>query len=189
MKNALLRNMIWTYLLYFSPADLNYKSTGGLRTDMDMNHFINGCIAVEETVASLYRIFMDIFPDERPFWQDLYKDELEHSFWLASGSRSEVIELLPSKKLLPSIKHVTSTLVFVEQKIAQVKTNPVTFEAALTTALEIEESMIEIFTNEITANLLATDHKSLNDKLVAAEKLHVTKIEDMMISRGFMQLS
>jgi len=132
---------------------------------------------------------MEIFPDERPFWLDLYKDELEHSFWLTSGSRSEVIELLPSNELLPSIEHITRTLVFVEGKIAQVKTNPVTFEAALTIALEIEKSMVEIFTNEITANLLATDHKSLNDKLIAAEKIHVTKIEDMMISRGFVQLS
>jgi len=144
---------------------------------------------VEETIASLYRIFMEIFPDERPFWLDLYKDELEHSFWLTSGTRSEVIELLPSNELLPSIEHITRTLVFVEGKIAQVKTNPVTFEAALTIALEIEKSMVEIFTNEITANLLATDHKSLNDKLIAAEKIHVTKIEDMMISRGFVQLS
>jgi hypothetical protein len=156
---------------------------------MDMNHFINGCIAVEETVASLYRIFMDILPDEKSFWQDLYRDELEHSFWLKSGSRSEVIELLPSKKLLPSMEHITKTLVFVEGKIVQVKTGPVTFETALRTALEIEESMVEIFTNEITANLLATDHKSLNEKLIAAEKIHVTKIEDMMISKGFMQLS
>jgi hypothetical protein len=157
--------------------------------DMDMNHFVNGCIAVEETVASLYRIYMDLLPDERLFWQDLYRDELEHSFWLTSGSRSEAIELLPSKKLLPSMEHITKTLAFVEGKIAHAKTSPVTFEAALMTALEIEESMVEMFTNEITANVLATDNESLNDKLIAAEKIHVTKIEDMMINRGFLQLS
>ena len=87
------------------------------------------------------------------------------------------------------MEHITKNLVFVEGKIGQVKTGPVTFETALRTALEIEESMVEIFTNEITANLLATDHKSLNEKLIAAEKVHVTKIEDMMISKGFMQLS
>lgn len=157
--------------------------------DMELQHFVNGCIAVEETVASLYRIFMDIFPDEKDFWQDLYRDEIEHSFWLTSGSRSEVIELLPSKKLLPTMEHVAYTLSFVESKIARVKSNPVTFEDALRIALEIEASMVEIFTNEITANLLAVDHKSLNDKLIAAEKIHITKIEDMMIRRGFLQLS
>ena len=157
--------------------------------DMDMDHFISGCIAVEETTASLYRIFMNLFPDEKLFWQDLYRDELEHSFWLTSGSHSEAIDLLPSKEIMPSMEHVTSTLVFIEGKIVQAKTSPVTFESALGTALEIEESMVEIFTNEITANVLATDHESLNDKLIAAEKIHVTKIEDMMINRGFLQLS
>lgn len=156
---------------------------------MELQHFINGCIAVEEAGASLYRIFMDIFPDERAFWEDLFRDEIQHSFWLSSGSHSEAIELLPSKKILPTMEHVTLTLKFIEGKVAQVKRNPITFEAALRIALEIEESMVEIFTNEITANLLATDHKTLNDKLIAAEKIHITKIEDMMISRGFLQLS
>ena len=157
--------------------------------DMDLNHFVSGCIAVEETTASLYRIFMDILPDEKLFWQDLYRDELEHSFWLTSGSRSEAIELLPSKELIPSMEHITKTLAFVEGKIAQAKASPVTFQAALRTALEIEESMVEIFTNEITANVLATDQESLNEKLIAAERIHVTKIEDRMISKGFMRLS
>jgi hypothetical protein len=157
--------------------------------DMDLNHFVSGCIAVEETTASLYRIFMDLLSDEKPFWQELYRDELEHSYWLRSGSHSEAIELLPSKKLIPSMEHITKTLAFVEGKIAQAKTNPVTFETALMTALEIEESMVEMFTNEITANVLATDHESLNEKLIAAERIHVTKIEDRMISKGFMRLS
>lgn len=156
---------------------------------MELQHFINGCIVVEETVASIYRIFMDIFPDEKLFWQDLYRDELEHSFWLSSGSHSEAIDLLPSKDMLPSIDLVAMTLSFVEEKVRHVRSNPVTFEEALRTALKIEESMVEIFTNEITANLLATDYKSLNDKLITAEKLHVNKIEEMMISMGFMQLS
>lgn len=160
-----------------------------MNKDMDLKHFINGCIAVEETTAAIYRIFMDLFPEERDFWQDIYRDELEHSFWLTSGSRSEVIELLPSDKILPSIEHITNTLRFIEGKIAHVKQNPVSFEEALRTALRIEETMVEIFTNEITANLLATDEQALNDKLVAAEKIHINKIEDMMISRGFMQLS
>ena len=156
---------------------------------MELQQFINGCIAVEEKTASIYRIFMDIFPDERSFWEELYRDEILHSFWLSSGSHSEAIELLPSMKILPSMEHVKSTLAFVEGKVAQVKRNPVTFEKALTTALEIEESMVEMFTNELSANLLSADHKTLNDKLIAAEKVHITKIEDMMISRGFLQLS
>jgi len=157
--------------------------------DMDIQHFINGCIAVEETVASLYRIYMDIFPDDKDFWEDLYRDEIEHSFWLTSGSRSEVIELLPSKVPMPTMEHVTNTLSFIESKIDQAKSNPITFKVALGIAHKIEESMVEIFTNEITANLLATDQKSLHEKLIAAEKIHVTKIEDLMIRRGFMQLS
>jgi rubrerythrin len=156
---------------------------------MDLQNLITGCIVVEETVASIYRMFMDIFPDERIFWQDLYRDELEHSIWLSSGSNSELIDLLPSTDMMPPVELVNSTLAFLDSIVRHIKSNPVTLEEALKTALKIEKSMVEIFTNEITANLFATDYEALNNRLIAAEKLHVNKIEEMMIGRGFLQIS
>ena len=158
-------------------------------TDMELHELINGYIAVENAVASLYRIFMDLFPKEKPFWQDLYRDELEHSFWLSDASFTESIDLLPSTDLLPSMKLVESTFKFTNITISHTKTNPVTLEEALKTALKLEESMVEMFTNELRANLLASDYQSLSEKLIAAEKVHINKIEDMMISKGFLQIS
>ena len=64
-----------------------------------------------------------------------------------------------------------------------------TFEEALRIALRLEESMVEIFANEFMAHLFASDYESLSHGIVAAEKLHINKIEDMMIEKGFMQLS
>jgi len=156
---------------------------------MELHELINGYIAVENAVASLYRIFMDFFPKEKPFWQDLYRDELEHSFWLSDCSFAESIDLLPSKDLLPSMKLIESTLKFTSRTISHTKSNPVTLEEALKIALKLEESMVETFTNELRANLLASDYKSLSEKLITAEKAHINKIEDMMISKGFLQIS
>lgn len=156
---------------------------------MELHELINGYIAVENAVASLYRIFMDLFPKEKPFWQDLYRDELEHSYWLSDVSFAESIDLLPSTDLLPSMKLVESTFKFTNRTISHTKTNPVTLEEALKTALKIEESMVETFTNELRANLLASDYASLSEKLITAEKAHINKIEDMMISKGFLQVS
>ncbi len=156
---------------------------------MELVNFIDGCIAVEQSVASIYRTFMELFPDQKSFWQDLEKDEMEHSFWLSDANNSESIDLLPSVDLLPSMELIAKSIDFVERKNAQIISNPITFEEALKTALQIEELMVETFANEFTANLFSPDYKSLSNKLIAAEKLHVSKIEDMMISKGFMQLS
>lgn len=156
---------------------------------MELDNFVSGCIAVEQTVASVYRSFMDMFPKERDFWNDLYKDEMDHSNWLTDISISESIDLLPSKDLLPSEELIVNSLAFVEAKLIHIKLNPVTFEEALKDALQLEELMVEAFTNELSANLFSSDYQSLHNRLIAAEKLHINKIEDMMISKGFMQLS
>lgn len=156
---------------------------------MGLKNFINGCRAVEEEVASIYRTFADFFPQYRAFWEDLYRDELEHSLWLSDSANSEAIDLLPSEDLLPSMDIIERTLAYARMKSRHIKTNPVTFEEALKTALQLEESMVETFTNEMKANLFAQDYESLSQKITAAEKLHISKIEDMMIRKGFLQVS
>lgn len=156
---------------------------------MELTNFINGCRAVEEAVAAIYRAFADLFPQYRSFWEDLYRDELEHSFWLSNTLNAEAIDLLPSEDLMPTMDVINRTVAFALGKSQYIKKNPVTFEEALRIALQMEESMVETFTNEIAANLFAYDYESLSQKIVAAEKLHINKIEDLMISRGFLQLS
>ena len=150
---------------------------------------INGCRAVEEAVATVYMTFADLFPNEKAFWQDLYTDELEHSFWMSEGGRADAIELLPSESLLPSLESIVKTLQFVRGTFRRVKSSAITLEEALRLALQIEESMVETFTNELSANLFASNYQSLNERIIAAEKQHVRKIEDMMISRGFLLMS
>ncbi|MEW6602870.1 MAG: hypothetical protein AB1499_17995 [Nitrospirota bacterium] len=160
-----------------------------LYRDMELINFIKNCRAVEETVASIYRTFADLFPEYRAFWDDLYRDELEHSFWLAETTNAEAIDLLPSEDMLPSIDAIERTLAFARSKSQYIKTNPVTFEEALRMALLMEESMVETFTNELAANIFASDYESLNQKIIVAEKRHINKIEDMMIEKGFLQVS
>jgi len=156
---------------------------------MELINFIHGCREVEEAVASIYRTFADLFPENRAFWEDLYRDELEHSFWLSDADNAEAIDLLPSVDLLPSMNIIERTLAYARGKSMHIKTNPVTFEDALRIALQLEESMVETFTNEMTANIFASDYESLSQKIIAAEKRHIGKIEDMMIGKGFLQLS
>jgi hypothetical protein len=132
---------------------------------------------------------MKLFPEEKSFWADLFNDEMQHHSWLTSARYIETIDLLPSKDILPSAAHIENSLKSAMNTAAHIKSNPVTFEDALKIALILEESMVEIFANEFMAHLFASDYQSLSKGIVAAEKLHINKIEDMMIERGFLQLS
>ena len=156
---------------------------------MELHNIINGCIAMEQTVASIYETFMKLFPEEKSFWGDLFNDETEHQSWLTSARYIESIDLLPSKDILPQVAYIESSLKSARNTFAHIKSNPVTFEKALKIALRLEESMVEIFANEFMAHLFASDYESLSQGIVTAEKLHINKIEDMMIEKGFLQLS
>ncbi|MBI5099332.1 MAG: hypothetical protein HZB30_08855 [Nitrospirae bacterium] len=156
---------------------------------MDHTNLINGCIQMEQIVASIYNMFMQFFPEEKIFWEDLFRDETDHASWLTDADYIESIDLLPSTDILPSIKQIGNSLRFAENRRLQIKSNPVTLEEALRTALKLEETMVETFANELKANLFASDYRSLSEKLLIAEKLHIDKIEDMMLQKGFLQLT
>jgi hypothetical protein len=49
--------------------------------------------------------------------------------------------------------------------------------------------MVETFANELIANVFSVDYESLSDRIIMSEKAHISKIEDMMVKRGFLQLS
>ena len=156
---------------------------------MDLKDVIDGCIKMEQTVASIYSIFMQLFPEEKIFWEDLLRDESDHASWLTDASYIESIDLLPSNDILPSKKQIENSLRFADNKRDQVKLNPVTMEEALNIALRLEETMVEAFANELKANVLSSDFNTLCEKLLIAEKLHIDKIEDMMLKKGFLQLT
>jgi rubrerythrin len=156
---------------------------------MELLKLIQGCFAMEQTVSSVYSHFMQLFPDEKQFWLDLYQDEIEHSSWLSKASFTGMIDLLPSADLIPASELIDNSVRFAEERRKYIYAHPLSFEDALNTALKLEETMVETFTNQLIANVLSIDKESLSDRIIMAEKEHISKIEDMMIKKGFLQLS
>jgi rubrerythrin len=156
---------------------------------MELHKIVRGCIEMERQVASIYSTFMQFFPEEKSFWDDIAHDELDHASWLSNVNFFEMIDLLPSKDLLPTIETIENSLKYVQHKSKELKSSTLSLENALQLALRLEESMVEIFANELTANVLATNYESLSEKILMAEKIHIDKLEDMMIQKGFLQLS
>ena len=156
---------------------------------MDVYDFMSGCIEVERSVANIYRTFATMFPEDKDFWIELYRDELEHTIWLSIEKNIEAMDLLPADTPLPTPELIENTLLNIRRQAARIRSNPVTLENALKTALRIEGASIEIFTNEMSAKIFSASEKSLQEKLVTAEKIHINKIENLMIDRGFLQLS
>ncbi len=156
---------------------------------MELQEIINGCLLMEHTVASIYKHFVQLFPEEKEFWDDLYKDEAEHSSSLTNSSYTGMIDLLPSTDLIPSLEHLERNLRFAEERKKFIMANPIDLEQALKISLQLEETMVETFTNDLVANIFADDYESLSNKILLSERAHMDKIKEFMINKGYLHLS
>jgi rubrerythrin len=159
---------------------------------MELSDRLNGCIAIEKAVASIYDTFMKLFPNEKDFWESLVKDEFEHSSFLKDAESLKVIDYLPSEAQPPLIPFIVKTLEYAQITHKRIMCNPVSLEEALNIALTLEQSMVETYTNELIADSHADNNKSYFrdvEKMIIGERGHISKIKNLMIKKGFLQTS
>ncbi len=159
---------------------------------MESTDKISGCIAIEETAAVIYRTLMRLFPEEKDFWEVLYRDEIEHSSFLSDADYLEMFTSEIPRLQLPSWPFIKNTLEYANYVGRHIRTNPVSFEEVLNMTLKLEESMVEIFTNELMADLNSDDDKDFVrdfENILLEERGHVSKIKNMMIKKGFIRMS
>ena len=143
---------------------------------------INGCIKVENSVASIYSTLMQVFPEKKDFWGSLFNDEKRHIAFLTDVKSLELIDEIEKVDLLPTMPMIDKTLRLADDVSEKIKSRSLTFSDALSMTLEIEESMVETYTNEIIAKVLSCESESSCEQFIADEKSHVEKIRIMMIA-------
>jgi len=147
---------------------------------MAKNEFINGCIKVEKSAASMYKKLMTKFPDRQDYWKELFDDEISHMSFLNDVKSLGLIDEIQKMEASPSISLINKTVKMAEDLTAKIKEDPISFKKALSLVLKFEESMVEIYTNKIIANLISCDDEPSYKKMVADEKKHINKIKKMM---------
>jgi len=147
---------------------------------MDKNAVISGCIKVEKSVASLYGKLMKIFPDKKDFWKDLFNDETEHLAFLRDVKSLGQTDELKTIELPPSLPIINETLKMAGTTTEKISKGSVSLKNSLKMMLQLEESLVETYTNKVIAHLMSCDNEPSYKKILADEKKHVNKIKKMM---------
>jgi rubrerythrin len=154
-----------------------------------LKRIINGCIAMEYSVASMYSAFMHLFPKYSKFWKDLLYDEMEHASQLKNYPYVKGMELFPTMDPLPSVELIENSIENTDNQIRQIRAISVSLKDALKIAMRLEETLLEIYSDEFMEHILAIEHEPLNKKLVSFEMSHMNKIVDMMTIKDSRNLS
>lgn len=147
---------------------------------MEEHDFINGCIKVENKVASIYSNLMQVLPKQKEFWEGLLSDEREHIAFLSDVKSLGLITELEKMDYAPSMKEIKKTLKLTDSVNKRISNDPISFHNALKLALKLEESMVETYSNELIAKLLSCDDAASYEKLLADEKKHIDHVRKMM---------
>ena len=121
---------------------------------MDTHEIINGCMEVEKLAASIYCDLIRLFPEEKEFWEDFYDDEKEHLSFLIDAKSLGLIKEMEKISLPPSMTMINKTLKLADNIIKNISASPISFEKALKMVLKLEDTVVEIYTNKLIANLL-----------------------------------
>ena len=144
------------------------------------NAIINGCIKVEKSASSIYKILMKKFPDRKDFLKELFDDEISHLSFLNDIKSLGLIDEIQKMESLPSIAVINKTVKMADDLTVKITEDSISFKKALSMALKLEESMVETYTNKIIADLISCEDKPSYKKMVADERKHINKIQKMM---------
>lgn len=96
----------------------------------------------ELLVAELYRFFSGLYPDSRDFWNDLAREEMEHATWVEyfhNKAQSSEIEFREDQIKTYTVE---SFVKYLQDTLAKVKQKAPTQQAALSLAVNIENSLL-----------------------------------------------
>ena len=147
---------------------------------MEQKDFIDGCIKVETSVASIYSKLMELFPDKKEFWGSLLNDERDHIAFLNDVKSLELITEMEKIDFPPSMDIIKKTIKSADKVTEKLCDHSNSVKDTLIMALKLEESMVEIYTNQLIAKLLSCDDEAPVAKVVADEKTHINKIRKMI---------
>ena len=135
----------------------------------------------EEAIARLYRAYAEKFPRHRDFWSDLAQEEIQHSRWIQKfSSMSDYSVEIKEDKFDLKVFQISSE--YLEEKLDQAKNEKISFQDALSIALDIETGMLERgYFKVFEGNSL--EFKKIFHALTSATEKHTNKIREVLAKK------
>ncbi|MDM7998977.1 MAG: hypothetical protein QUS33_02970 [Dehalococcoidia bacterium] len=131
----------------------------------------------EEAISRLYQAYAGKFPSQKDFWSGLAADETTHAAWLRGllgKMREGSLSISRDRFRLQPVRAFSS---YLERELASVREPGLSPINALSTALYIEESIIEQRYFEVFVPDAPELKRVLSD-LASATKIHLEKVRE-----------
>lgn len=146
---------------------------------MSKSDYLNELINIELNAAEMYRMFSQIYEQDREFWWKLSIEEMNHASLLKSAHHYINLNIFPDELIIKNTDEITNINNHLEDIRIEFKKNPSRIKA-FEIAIEIEDSASESHYDKIMTE--QTDDKVLNvfKKLNRDDVDHLNRIKKYM---------
>ncbi len=157
-----------------------------VRMNVKLKRLVSKCVDVEHTMAELYQAFMERFPEDAMFWEDLHEEEMKHIAFLVNADIFDALGDDIGQLPLPAEAYVERTLASARTALEQFRKRAVPLDEALSMALKLEESVVEAFVSEA---MESENNESPFATLLSDTRTHADKLRNLMRRKGFIRVS
>lgn len=158
--------------------------------DKNFSFLIETSITLELTVAKLYFLFHELFPEDEAFWWQLALEEKNHASLIESGQKSfGPMGKFPTGLLKGSFQELEHAIRDIESFIKQYESTPPSRETAFNTAVNIENSATELHFQLFMEKESDLRIDEIFKKLNKDDKDHEKRILSYMKTHGISDLT
>lgn len=152
---------------------------------VDMRKFLNTCVAIEKTIAAIYREFAATIPDDKELqdiWMKLAKEEDQHAMDISFAARLPHEDVFKVKNLTQS--RVDQLLDATKKMLDKAKSSKLSAKAAAKISLKLEEEFLAV---HIAASVeFETDNmQKMFTSISLSEKEHCREIKAYCTKNAF----
>ena len=151
---------------------------------------LTACLRMEVLCADIYRELARIypgnqFPNENFLFNTLADSEDRHAFIVQLGMRFNKINKMHDMIVLDIVSQINDAIDRAKTVQSHIRTEKVSLKEMLKILIEIEESIAEIYLQDLMRNKTDSTILSYLQKFYTDEKHHAEMIKDLMKEKGY----
>jgi len=144
---------------------------------MELSQKLTACLKVEMLCEEIYYSLCNLFPEAKELFRQLAEEEERHADILTISTGFHKIDALPDKIVPDSPGRILESLHLAEKMKRTLEEDELFLREVLQMALELEESVAELYFNELMNEGSDDDVISYLQKYYKDEMSHVERIK------------
>ncbi len=151
---------------------------------MDFAQRLEACLKIETFCEEIYYALCKLFPEARELFRQLAEEEERHADILTISAEFYNIDAMSERIVPNSVAKIQESLDLADKMRREIAVKTISLHEALEMALELEESVAEMYFNELMTDTSDEEIISHLQQYYKDEMKHTHRIRQYMLEKG-----